>query len=241
MSNSAPVICAFLQKLLNEESIANQSISKTVKSNNTFLALVEAEAIVKTKKGGGHRWEAVDREMIQNNLDYLCPNSEHNIEKGERHNNTRKYRSSKAKKRESHRLVFLRGEGKIMLNGKGVFLSQSEPLGAQVDKLSAEKICFVENQENFMENAHLISKGWVLVYPVGRIGLSLMNRMSPHHVLHYGDLDYEGLNEFARIKEVFPQAELLVPENYYEQALKYGMEIHSKQEASAKLLQLAKR
>lgn len=241
MGSSAQVICTFLQKLLSEETIADKAISKTVKAHNTFRVLAEAEAIVKTKKGGGHRWEVADSEIVKKHLEYLCPNSVTNIQKGERYNNIRKYRSSKAKKRESCRLAFIRGEGKVWLNDREVLLMQSMPLGSQINTLKALKVCFVENQENFMEDTCLISNGWTLIYPIGRIGISLMSKIVPNEVLHYGDLDYEGLNEFARIKEAFPQAKLFVPENYFELSKKYGMEIKSKQKASSGLIELSEK
>ena len=91
-----------------------------------------------------------------------------------------------------------------------------------------------------MEEVQLIAQGWTLVYPIGRLGPSLMKRISPNEVQHYGDLDYEGLNEFSRIKKQFPQARLYVPEEYFEDAKKYGMEIKSKQKASSGLIELSK-
>ena len=180
MGSSIQMICKFLQKILSEETIADRAIAKSVKEHNTFRVLKDAEATVKNKKGAGYRWEVKDSDVVKRHLDYLCPNDATNEQRGDRYNNIRKYRSSKAKRRESYRLAFVRGEGKVLLNDETVVLRKEMPLGHRIDSLKAAKICFIENQENFMEEVQLIAQGWTLVYPIGRLGPSLMKRISPN-------------------------------------------------------------
>jgi len=52
----------------------------------------------------------------------------------------------------------------------------------------AQKLCFVENLENFMLNTRLVNDGYTLLFPVGRLGTSLFERVKAQHIMHFGDL-----------------------------------------------------
>lgn len=239
MSNTPP-ICLLLKKFLDNLEISHSSISKSLREHGVFKSLGEAQAIVKERKGGGHIWIIKKPLVVEKYLTYTCPNFESLLERGERYNNIHTTKNSKAKGRTSYRLIFTRGKSKYFLNGIPLQDTQDDAVGKQLQSLQAEKVCFVENLESFMTNKHLIEDGWVLVYAIGRVGISLLERISADEILHFGDLDYIGLNEYARIKLHFPQATLHVPKNYYEDARKVGLTITSTQKASEQLLRLAK-
>jgi len=239
MSNTPP-ICLLLKKFLDNLEISHSSISKSLREHGVFKSLGDAQAIEKERKGGGHVWVLKKPLVVEKYLTHTCPNFESLPERGERYNNIHTAKNSKAKGRTSYRLIFTRGKSKYFLNGIPLQDTQDDAVGKQLQSLQAEKVCFVENLENFMTNKHLIADGWVLVYGIGRIGISLLERISADEILHFGDLDYVGLNEYTRIKLHFPQATLHIPQNYYEDARKVGMTITSSQKASDQLLKLSK-
>jgi len=239
MSN-IPSICLLLKRFLDTLEVSHSSISKSLREHGVFKSLGDAQAITKERKGGGHVWVVKKPLVVENYLTHTCPKFESLPERGERYNNIHTLKKSKAKARTSYRLIFTRSKSEDFLNGTPLQDTQDDAIGKQLQSLQAKKVCFVENLESFMTNKHLIEDGWVLVYAIGRIGVSLLEKISADEILHFGDLDYIGLNEYARIKLHFPQATLHVPQNYYEDARKVGMTITSTQKASEQLLKLAK-
>lgn len=241
MSNSVklPTICELLKKFLKENQVRDSSIGKTLKKHKTFVALETALAIEKERKGPGWVWKMKKPEVINKYLSFECPNQNINEQKGERYNNIQIARNSKTRKRASYRLIFTRGKCKYTLNDEVFFDTSNDTVGRQLKSLQAQKICFVENLENFMENNELIQNGWVLIYVIGRIGSPILERVYSDEIMHFGDLDYEGLKEYARIKKLLPTATLYVPNNYFEGAHRAGAKITSKQIASDELLNLA--
>jgi len=238
--SSTPSICLLLKKFLDTLEISHSSISKSLQKHTVFKSLEDAQAIIKERKGAGHVWVVKKSSVVENYLMHTCPNFESLPGRGERYNNIHTSKNSKAKGRASYRLIFTRGKSNYILNDIPLQNTQDDAIGKQLQSLQAQKICFVENLENFMTNKHLIKDGWVLVYAIGRIGVSLLEKIVADEILHFGDLDYIGLNEYARIKAHFPQARLYVPQNYYEDASKVGMTITSTQKASPQLLELVK-
>ena len=239
MSNTPP-ICLLLKKFLDTLEISHSSISKSLREHGVFKSLGDAQAIIKERKGGGHIWVVKKQLVVENYLAHTCPNFESLPGRGERYDNIHTSKNSKSKRRASYRLIFTRSKSKYLLNDIPLQNTHDDAIGKQLQSLQAKKVCFVENLENFMTNKHLIESGWVLVYAIGRIGVSLLERISADEILHFGDLDYIGLNEYARIKLHFPQATLHIPQNYYEDARKVGMTITSIQRASDQLLKLSK-
>ena len=237
--SSTPSICLLLKRFLDTLEISHSSISKSLQEHGVFKSLGDAQAIIKERKGGGHVWVVKKPLVVENYLVHTCPNFESLPERGERYNNIHTSKNSKAKVRTSYRLIFTRSKSKYLLNGIPLQDTQNDATGKQLQSLKAKKVCFVENLESFMTNKHFIEEGWVLIYAIGRIGISLLDKISADEVLHFGDLDYIGLNEYARIKLHFPQAILYVPKNYYEDARKVGITITSTQKASEQLLKLA--
>ena len=134
--------------------------------------------------------------------------------------------------------MFARSNVPFKLNGETI--STKEPIGRSLDVIEAPKLCFVENLENFMLNTQLVNDGYTLLFPVGRLGAPLFERVKSQHIMHFGDLDYVGLNEFARVKTFFPDAKLYIPENYFDHAPKISKTITTKQAASDALLRLCK-
>ena len=227
-------------KLIAEDYVTNSFLGN-IKNDTAFNRLVASETIVKERKGAGYIWRVKKRDALIENKKYYFPTeiSEIDSSKGERYKNIRTNRNSKSKSRKSYRLFFLRSHKLFSLNGQE-FLNSNGLMGGQLDSLIVHKVCFVENLENFMEDNIFINQGWTLIYVNGRIGEELLERIEADEVMHFGDLDYVGLDEYARIKEVFSQASLYIPSKYFEDVKKYSIGIETKQKASNRLLELSK-
>jgi 5S rRNA maturation endonuclease (ribonuclease M5) len=80
----------------------------------------------------------------------------------------------------------------------------------------ADKICFVENLETFLNAEKLLGNKFLFVHKYGRIGKESISMIEAKEVLVFVDYDFNGLDEYLRIKEVFENAELYLPNNYGE-------------------------
>jgi len=229
-------------RLLTDGYITDSTIGR-IKKDTEFNRMVSSRTIEKERKGAGHIWVVKNRDVLIENKNYYFPEDKEDIDDsmGERYKNIRTKRNSKVTSRKSYRLFFLRSHIDVMLNGQSVTTTESKPLGTQLDSLIADKICFVENLESFMEDSYFINKGWTLLYVNGRIGEEFLECIKADEVQHWGDLDYIGLNEFSVIKEKFSSAVLYIPKNYFLEVEKYGMKITTEQKASDKLLKLSKK
>ena len=239
--NILPPLCKFLKKILNEGYVTSSNVGVTLKKDETFKTLVASEAIIKKRKGAGWIWESIKIDVVKKYLTHKCPSDEIDEARGDRFNNINMFRNSKSRNRESYRLIFTRSKESYLLNNETLTDTSMDAVGKRLNTLSANKVCFVENLENFMNNKYFIENGWVLVYVIGRIGKPLLDRIHCKEIIHFGDLDYIGLNEYATIKESFPNASLYVPKDYFKDAMKRGKTITSKQQASDSLLSLVKK
>ena len=238
VSDMLPTPCLFLDGLLREGEIRESAIAKQIKKSDIFSQLVNAKALIREKRGRGAVWVVAKPDVIQHYREHHCPDSTPDETKGERYNLIHATRDSKSSVRKSFRLIFARSNEPFILNGETIHAK--DPIGRQLDMIKAQKLCFVENLENFMLNTRLVNDGYALLFPVGRLGTSLFERVNAQHIMHFGDLDYVGLNEFARVKTFFPDAKLYIPENYFNYALKMGKHITKKQVASDTLLHLCR-
>jgi len=234
-------ICQLLKKFSQEKILTDSSISSSLKKSETFKNLINANAIIKKRKGAGWIWEVEKYNVITNYLSYKCPVLEKDVNRGDRYNNIKMTRNSKSKNRDSYRLVFTRGRCKYSLNDEHFYDTSKDAVGKQLNKLITQKLCFMENLESFMINKHLIDEGWLLIFVVGRIGKTLLQRIQAKEVMHLGDLDYVGLNEYATIAKEFSDAILYVPNNYFQSASETGTDITSSQKASKLLLNLSQK
>lgn len=238
LSDILTTSCLFLEKLIREGEIKESAIPKRIRRSDIFLQLVNAQSLVKEKRGRGVVWVVVKPDIVQDYREHYCPDFIPDETKGERYNLIHATRNSKSSTRKSYRLIFVRSNVPFNLNGERI--KNNAPIGKSLDIIEAPKLCFVENLENFMLNTRLVKDGYTLLFPIGRLGIPLFERVKAKHIMHFGDLDYMGLNEFARVKGFFPNATIYIPKNYFSQALKSGVTITKKQIASNALLRLCK-
>ena len=220
--------------------ITESSISSAIKKSSVFEALTGSGALLREKRGRGYIYKVQKESVVRRYFKHNCPDYDEAKEEHTRQNNIRKYRNSKAKGRVATHAVFIRSAVDFTANGNQISGSRDTAIGYFLESLECEKVCFVENIDNFRYDVPLVESGWTLVYSVGRIGKPLANKIKALECRHFGDLDYVGLDEYRRIKEVIPVAQLHIPLNYYENTLKYGLDIKEGQKASPALLSLAK-
>lgn len=123
----------------------------------------------------------------------------------------------------------VRGFDTIRINDHPVDLNKHTQrfrlFGCHIQKMEAERICIVENLDTFLVAEQLIGKDYVFLHKYGRIGKSSLHGLVIKEILVFVDYDFNGLDEYLRIKEVFDFAELYVPDNYDELFEQYSQDL----------------
>ena len=136
---------------------------------------------------------------------------------------------------ESHRLI----------NSDDVFLSLKISAQSLIKVEQAKcRIVTIENPTVFTELNKIDELDWdIAVYTAGKISQLLLNQLQEwceegHQLVHFGDYDYVGLLEYARILERSPQAMLHIPDRLDSEYInRYGnAQLHTKQIAQHKTL-----
>uniref|UniRef100_UPI0040478AA1 hypothetical protein n=1 Tax=Roseivirga sp. TaxID=1964215 RepID=UPI0040478AA1 len=151
------------------------------------------------------------------------------IEIKNKSDNVRKFRNSKIQKTVSTPIFMLRGFETIRINGNEVnledYTSKFQIFACNAERIEAKHICIVENLDTFLVAEKLLGKSFVFLHKYGRIGKESLNCLFTKHLLVFVDYDFNGLEEFLRIKEVFDFAQLHIPENYDELFSKYSQSL----------------
>ncbi|MBC6995891.1 DUF2220 family protein [Neolewinella lacunae] len=204
----------FFERLEKEGFLARSQVPGTVRKSNAYAALVSATILREEGRGGGYIVRVVDAAALGQYLDSRYP-GRHQLHQADAAGNLHRYRDSKAGKRPSAGLVLLRGEGSVQLNGQtldlGSFTRQFGCFACQKPDLAASRICTVENLDSFLNAEAVLGAGWVFVHPYGRLGKTTFNGLNCEELLHFGDYDYTGLDEYLRLHASFPRAQLYLP------------------------------
>jgi len=224
-------------KYYHELSTADTSFSKiplSITRSDAFKSLCDANIIRINKIGRGKVVKVVNEPAYNKFLNTHFPD---NVIGNSRAANISRLRSSKAGKREGSNISFLRGSGKITVNGFAVALEEYTKkyglFSAYNPTLSIEKLCIVENLESFLNAEKLFEVSYTYLHKYGRIGIEFLRRIQATEVLVFSDFDLIGLNEYLRVREVFPKAMLFVPVNFDDLFEKYSAPLPEKQLASA--------
>jgi len=209
--------------LLTEGTMAKSQIPSTVQKSTTFKGLLEGEILLTSKVGRGLKI-SVNKEAAFRA--FFATSFPEDIETFNKSTNIRKYRNSKATKVENAAIFFCRGFQKISINSEMVdmddFTQKFGLFAIANPMITCDKICFVENLETFLNVEKLLGKTYLYLHKYGRIGTESLRIFQVKEVLVFVDYDFNGLDEFLRIKAVFPQATLYVPSNYEALFLKYA-------------------
>lgn len=214
-----------IYKLLFEsKSISKSAIPTSVLQSDAFQNLLRAEILRSRKLGRGFKVE-VSKE-IEFKIFFKTNFPENNVSKS-KSGNIKKYRSSKASKIDSQPIFLFRGFQSFQINNKIVNLEKSTNdfglFAAIPNAIIVDKLCFVENLESFLHAEKLLGKTFLFVHKYGRIGKESITMFKPKEVLVFVDYDFNGLDEYLRIKKVFENAELYLPNNYLEIFDKYSL------------------
>lgn len=205
------------QLLLENKSVSKSVIPKSVLNSGTFQNLLQAEILKQSKLGRGFKIDVSKEIEFEKFFKSLFPEQDVSKTKS---GNIKKYRNSKATKIDSSPIFLFRGFSTYKINGQIVDLKkQTRDFGlfsVIPNSVVADKICFVENLETFLNAEKLLGNEFLFVHKYGRIGKESISMIKAKEVLVFVDYDFNGLDEYLRIKEVFMNAELYIPSNYNE-------------------------
>lgn len=214
------------KKLKEESFLTEKGIPKSVLSSSHFKGLVSSLILGKTKSGRGFRYEVNKTTEFENFFKTYFPEDIYVKDKSD---NVRKFRNSKIQKTVSKPIFMLRGFETIKVNGNELnleqYTSKFQVFACNAEKIEAKRICIVENLDTFLAAEKLLGKDYVFIHKYGRIGKESLNCLTTNHLLVFVDYDFNGLEEFLRIKEVFEFAQLHIPENYDELFNKYSQSL----------------
>ena len=218
------------KKLKEDSFLTEKAIPKTVLSSSHFIGLVSSLILEKTKSGRGFRYQVKKAIEFESFFKTYFPED---IEIKDKSDNVRKFRNSKIQKTVSSPIFMLRGFETIKINGSDLnlkdYTKKFKIFACNAEKIETKHICIVENLDTFLVAEKLLGKNYVFLHKYGRIGKESLNCLHTKDLLVFVDYDFNGLDEFLRIKEVFDFAQLYIPENYDELFNKYSQSLKGNQ------------
>ena len=222
---------ARLLNLLLEQGFLSVSSIQSKASKEVFSALEQTGVIQKKRKGAGNQYQLFSESSLVEFIKSKYPSGLYRLE---RENIPRRVKgilerkNSKSLSKLDYALISLRGNTPIKQNNK---VYRLEELTTQdvflslklTNKISPEilhenrTIITVENPTVFIELERMVQLPWnIAIYTGGKISNILLEQLSlweqkGHNVVHFGDYDYVGLHEFARILQFCPKAKLYSP------------------------------
>lgn len=203
--------------LFEHKSVSKSVIPKSVLQSDIFKNLLRAEILELLKLGRGFKIEVVKEKEFEKFFETSFPKQHVSKSKS---GNIKKYRNSKAIKIENNPIFLLRGFSSFKINNQFVDVKKHTRdfglFSVIPNSILATKICFVENLETFLNAEKLLGYKYLFVHKYGRIGKKSISMINATEVLVFVDYDFNGLDEYLRIKEVFTNAQLYLPTNYNE-------------------------
>ena len=221
--------------LLENKSVSKSAIPRSVMQSDTFQNLLEAEILKFSKLGRGFKIEICKENEFEKFFNTSFPEQ---VVSKSKSGNIKKYRNSKAIKIDNRPIFLFRGFASYEINGQLVDLGkQTRDFGlfsVMPVSVICGKICFVENLETFLTAEQLLGKDYLFAHKYGRIGKESISMIKAKEVLAFVDYDFNGLDEYLRIKEVFENAELYLPINYNELFDKHSASLKGNQAKMSK-------
>lgn len=217
----------FYQKLKNQRTISKSNVAQSILNSKSLQSLLGAKVIEKIKSGRGYNYIINKQDHFEVFMTERFPAGD--IEVLTEMDNQRKYRDTKATSVEKERVIFLRGNGSIIINDEAVDLSYYTlhfgMFSAVFKSLKAQKICFVENLQPFLHAEKLLGDEYVYIHFYGRFPKNdILSQIECIEYLHFGDYDFVGLHEYLRAKAVFNNAKIFIPENFEKFFKEYSKE-----------------
>jgi len=212
--------------LFENKSVSKSAIPKSVLQSDIFQNLLRAEILESLKLGRGFKIEVSKENEFEKFFITSFP--EQHVSKS-KSGNIKKYRNSKATKVDNNPIFLFRGFKSFQINKQLVDIEKHTCefglFSVIPNSVIANKICFVENLETFLNAEKLLGNEHLFVHKYGRIGKESISMINAKEVLVFVDYDFNGLDEYLRIKEVFTNAELYLPTNYSELFEKHSVSL----------------
>ncbi|MCB0585138.1 MAG: hypothetical protein KDD06_07435 [Phaeodactylibacter sp.] len=202
---------------IKEAPIPARSLPAGMRDSEEFGQLLGSGIIRREKRGRGYVYQVAEQEAFAAFLEANFPVEA--VAEGvvEGAANVAHYRDSKARQRPGKRIFLLRGRREVIVNDITVGLEEHTAnfgfFAASIRKAVLGKVCSVENLDVFMAAEDVLGDSWTFLHPYGRIGQQPIRGIQAEEWLHFPDYDYTGLEEYLRIKEVHPHAQLYLPDN----------------------------
>jgi len=203
--------------LFESKSVSKSAIPKSVLQSDIFQNLLRSEILESLKLGRGFKIEVSKENEFEKFFKTSFP--EQHVSKS-KSGNIKKYRNSKATKVDNNPIFLFRGFNSFQINNQFVDIEKHTRdfglFSVIPNSVIANKICFIENLETFLNAEKLLGNEYLFVHKYGRIGKESISMIKAKEILVFVDYDFNGLDEYLRIKEVFTNAELYLPTNYIE-------------------------
>lgn len=212
------------KNLLENNSISFGNTPKSVINSDIFKGLLNSDILEIVKAGRGRKITIIKEIEFSEFFKNSFP--EDNVSQT-KSGNIKKYRDSKAtSKTERFHTFFLRGFTEVKINNEIVDLKYHTTnfgvFAFSNSNIECNKVCFVENLETFMKAEKLLGNDYLFVHKYGRIGLNSLSFFRAKEYLVFVDYDFNGLDEYLRIKKVFNEAIFYLPSNYDNAFNKYS-------------------
>ena len=214
------------KKLRDDSTILKSTIPQSVFKSNSFKNLLDAEILEIKRAGRGLKVVVNKKIEFERFYETYFPNE---FTSNSKSGNIKKYRNSKGTKVDLPPIFLLRGFKTFKINKQNVdlkrYTSEFGLFSVIPKSIYAEKICFVENLETFLNVEKLLGLEYLYVHKYGRIGKKSITSFQAEEILVFVDYDFNGLDEFLRIKEVFSNAILYLPKDYERKFKSYSLSL----------------
>lgn len=219
-----------LANLLEQGSISASSVDRgSLETKSQFAKLSAVGIISKQRSGAGNHYQLLHPLKFETFIDSVFPSG---LLKPSEYTSNRTFgvltrADSKTTAKLEFDLIMLRGHAELIINRERHQLSNSNDAFLSL-KISDSnlitiantkcRIVTIENPTVFTELNKVADLEWdIAVYTAGKMSSLLLNQLqkwheADHQLLHFGDYDYVGLLEYARILECCPQAVLHKPD-----------------------------
>lgn len=242
-------LAARLTELLNGGSIVASLLSPSMRKR--LGPLFEFKALIEEKAGGGKRVLVRDREVVERWVSTNYPSGLHGTEEAlpARAEAVANFRDSKAGRKLTVLPLFMRGFGNAALKRRDqtlplVSLTAAYGLaGVLVDLADPWQfdgtLALVENLELFRHVEEVVPDIDAALWTAGRFdqrALDWIAGMTGCRVLHVGDYDPVGLDEYLRVRNALPRgrAAMFVPGDFEYRLATYG-KVHLLERSAAVL------
>lgn len=211
------------QALLKNQSLSISKIPKSILNSYLFISLIEANILQKIKAGRGFKITINKKSEFKKFFETHFPQD--NVPNS-KSGNIKKYRDSKATSVDNNPIFLLRGFQTVNINHEWIDMTEyTKKFGlfsVIPNCIVATKICFTENLEVFLNAEKRLGMDYLFMHKYGRVGVDSIQMMQAQEVLVLLDYDFNGLDEYLRIKQVHPNAKLFMPNNYDDLFVKYA-------------------